>query len=46
MNMLWKAYEMLYTVELVRIQIELGIQINKNSGTIALLIIEKFYRII
>jgi hypothetical protein len=25
MNMRWKAYEMLYTIELVRIQFELGI---------------------
>jgi hypothetical protein len=44
--MRWKAYEMLYTIELVRIQIELGIQINKNTLTIALLIIEKFYKIV
>jgi hypothetical protein len=40
--MRWKAYEILYTVELVRIQIELGIEINKNRGTIALLIIDNF----
>jgi hypothetical protein len=40
--MRWKADEILYTVELVRIQIELGIYINKNSGTIALLIIVNF----
>jgi hypothetical protein len=33
---------MLYTVELVKIQIELGIKINKNSVTIPLLIIGKF----
>jgi hypothetical protein len=40
MNMRWKACKMLYTAELVRIQIELGIKRNMNSVTIALLTIE------
>jgi hypothetical protein len=31
----WKAYEILYTVELVRIQNKLRILLNKNSVTIA-----------
>jgi hypothetical protein len=46
MNMRWKAYKMLYTVELVRIQLELVIEINKNSVTIALLILEKSSKIV
>jgi hypothetical protein len=46
MNMRWEAYEILYTVELVRIQNKLGIQLNKNSVAIALLTLEKFYKIV
>jgi hypothetical protein len=40
--MRWKAYEILYTVELVRIQNKLGIHLDMNSVTLALLIIEDF----
>jgi hypothetical protein len=40
--MRWKAYKILYTVELVRIQNKLGIYLDMNSVTIALLTIEYF----
>jgi hypothetical protein len=40
--MRWKACKMLYTIELVRIQIKLGIKIDMNSVTIALLTLEYF----
>jgi hypothetical protein len=40
--MRWKAYEILYTAGLIRIQFELGIHLDMNSVTIALLTIEYF----
>jgi hypothetical protein len=40
--MRWKAYKILYTIELVRIQNKLGIKLDVNSVTIALLIIDYF----
>jgi hypothetical protein len=40
--MCWKACKILYTVELVRIQNKLGIELDMNSVTLVLLIIEDF----
>jgi hypothetical protein len=38
----WKAYEILYTIELVRIPNKLRIKIDMNSVIIACLIIKDF----
>jgi hypothetical protein len=38
----WKAYKILYTIELVRIQNKLRIKLDMNSMTIACLIIKDF----
>jgi hypothetical protein len=40
--MRWKAYKILYTIELVRIQNKLRIKLDMNSVTLALLILEYF----
>jgi hypothetical protein len=42
MNMHWKAYEMLYPIELVRIQNKFRIKSDMNSVTIACVIMKDF----